>query len=306
MNAPTTFKKDEDNLCSLVQVHELAKSLDGNCGWKTPFQWLRTSSGRLFSIAGGVSRKNGRIFGTADVVVAYASWLGPKVHQRARECFGAEQASNAEGVRKVGVSVDKHLLVAGKETKTRAVQAAQASSASNPAATEQKDLGQISSFVMQAATLAARVKGADSSEVARESLKIMQELSGIAVYDRLKKAWAPKPDMSEMPVIQDADEVPNLTATELAKPHGMTAQALNKLFEEHGIITRNSRNDPELKKAWSHIGMMVPFTGANNHTGFRLLYNRKAHDVIKLLIRHATTGAIEAGQTGNVSNEIHV
>lgn len=301
MNTPLIFKKNPEGLYPLVQVYELAVSLGERYKWKKPYEWLRGVSGKLFIAStddSSFSRKSGIVAGTDRALMAYAHWIGPEVSQQVQErleMMGLETATHNAGIsfdKRISKRTAKGTEKVHRGQKPAIVHAQHA--AQVPAQPSEKPLDVIASFVMQAATLAARVKGADGGEVARESLKLMQELSGIEVYDRFKKTWAPKPDMSEMPKIRDADEVPSLTATELAKDYGMTARELNSLLLERGVIIRNGKNEPELKKEWSHIGMMVPFTGGNNHTGFRLLYNRLAHGVIKLLVSHPPVAVTES------------
>lgn len=119
----------------------------------------------------------------------------------------------------------------------------------------------------------SKIKGVDQNLLATQSLKLVQDGTGIPIHDYLRIAL-PNPEPSN---------VPELNATAVGKRYNLGPQKMNAQLENIGIITRGEKNKPVLTDEGAKYGAMVPYT-ERGHSGYQPLFFRSIFDLLDGLI----------------------
>jgi phage regulator Rha-like protein len=117
--------------------------------------------------------------------------------------------------------------------------------------------------------LLSKIKGVDQNLLATQSLRLVQDGTGIPVHDYYRVAL-PSPKINE---------IPELTATLIGKRYGKSGAGMNTELEGLGLIVRNDKNNPVLTEEGAKYGAMVPFTN-RGHSDYQPKYFRTIFDLL--------------------------
>lgn len=125
--------------------------------------------------------------------------------------------------------------------------------------------------------LLSKIKGVDQNLLATQSLRLVQDGTGIPVHDYYRVAL-PSPKI---------DEIPELTATNIGERYGKSARSMNTELEGLGLITRNEKKQPILTADGAKYGAMVPYTD-HGHSGYQPKFFRTVFDLLDGLFEQVT------------------